>query len=153
MGEKTMTTLAAYQDEFKPPSGRLTTSAFGINRTPIWLVSTSDRINELVRLPLGWDGHDGRPVNFDVADFAVQFLLQTLEPDGPAPLVVPLSYGGLQLEWHEQGIDLEIEVEAPNRIFVSFEDGESGEEFEQEFSTDYTEVTHIMRILASRVRY
>ncbi len=153
MGEKTMTALAAYQDEFEPPSGRLTTSAFGINRTPIWLVSTYDRISELVRLPLGWDGHDGRPVNFDVAAFAVQFLLQTLEPDGPAPLVVPLSYGGLQLEWHERGIDLEIEVEAPNRIFVSFEDRETSEEFEQEFSTDYTEVTRIMRILALRPRY
>ena len=148
-----MTALAAYQDEFEPPSGRLTTSAFSINRTPIWLVSTSDRVIELVRLPLGWDGHDGRPANFDVADFAVQFLLQTLELDGPAPLVVPLSYGGLQLEWHERGIDLEIEVEAPNRIFVSFEDRESGEAFEQEFSTDYTEVTRIMRILASRPRY
>ncbi len=85
-------------------------------------------MNELMRLPLGWDGHDGRPVDFDVADFAVQFLLQTLEPNGPAPLVVPTSYGGLQLEWHEQEIDLEIEVEAPNRIFVSFEDRESGEE-------------------------
>ena len=153
MGEKKMTALAAYQNEFEPPSGRLTTSAFGINRTPIWLVSTSDRIIELVRLPFGWDGHDGRPVNFDVADFAVQILLQTLELDGPAPLVVPLSYGGLQLEWHEQGIDLEIEVEAPNRIFVSFEDRETGETFEQEFSTDYTEVTRIMRILASRPRY
>lgn len=153
MGEKTMTALAAYQDEFEPPSGRSTTSAFGINRTPIWLLSTSDRIIELVRLSLGWDGHDGRPVNFDVAAFAVQFLLQTLEPDGPAPLVVPLSYGGVQLEWHEEGIDLEIEVEAPNRIFVSFEDRETGEEFEQEFSTDYTEVTRIMRILASRPRY
>lgn len=133
-------------------SGGATTSAFGVNRFPNWLLSVCNRLNELVRLPLGWDGHDGRPVELDVAVFAAQFLLQTLEPDGPAPLVVPLSYGGVQLEWHENGIDLEIEVEAANRIFVSFEDRETGEEFEKGFSTNYTEVARIMRILASRQR-
>lgn len=134
-------------------SGGLTTSAFSVNRFPSWLLSTFDRIRELVVLPTGWDGHDGRPVDIDVAAFAIQFLLQTLEPDGPAPQVVPLSYGGIQLEWHEQGIDLEVEVEAPNRIFVSFEDQISGEEFERGFSTDYTEVSRIMGILASRQRH
>ena len=94
-------------------SGGLTTSAFGVNRFPSWLLSTVDRIRELVMLPVGWDGHDGRPVDIDLAAFAVQFLLQMLEPDGPAPQIVPLSYGGIQLEWHEQGIDLDVEGDAP----------------------------------------
>lgn len=169
-----MTAIAAYDDEndallsYRPrprdpvrqtltddpisswPSGGLTTSAFGVNRLPFWLLSTCDRMRELVVLPVGWDGHDGQPVNIDVAEFAVQFLLQTLEPDSSAPQVVPLSYGGIQLEWHENGIDLEIEVESPNRIFVSFENHVSGEEFERAFSTDYTEVTRTIGALASR---
>jgi len=135
------------------PGGGQTTSAFGVNRFPSWLLPTIDRMRELVMLPVGWDGHDGRPVEIDVAVFAVQFLWQTLEPDSPAPQIVPLSYGGVQLEWHEQGMDLEVEVEGPNRIFVSFEDHMSGEEFERAFSTDYTEVTRIMGILASRQQH
>lgn len=134
-------------------SGGLATTAFGANRIPTWLLPTIDHMRELAMLPVGWDGHDGRPVDIGIAAFAIQFLLQTLEPDGPAPQVVPLSYGGIQLEWHEQGIDLEVEVEAPNRIFVSFEDQVSGEKFEREFSTDYTEVTRVMGILASRQQH
>lgn len=134
-------------------NGGLTTSAFGVNRFPSWLLLIIDRMRELVMLPVCWDGHDGQPVDIGIAAFAVQFLLQTLEPDSPVPQVVPLSYGGIQLEWHEQGIDLEIEVEGPNRVFVSFEDHVSGEEFERAFSTDYTEITRIMRILASGQRH
>jgi len=171
-----MTALVAYQDESEAPwvgqgrpqyagrqgltaenvlapvDDRLTTSVFGIERTPNWFVPMCNRIKELMKLEPGWDGHDGKPVDSDVANFAAKFLRETLEPDGPVPQVVPLSYGGLQFEWHEKGIDLEIEVEAPNRIFVSFEDSKTDEELEGEFSTDYTEVMHVMRILESRSR-
>lgn len=176
MGQKTVTALAAYDNGYitqlaslvrprrlvrqrltdeavlAPSGGGSAISAFGINRSPDWLVPACDRIVDLVELSPGWDGHDGKPVDFDVAAFAIQFLLETLEPEGPGPVIVPLSYGGLQLEWHEQGIDLEIEIEAPNKIFVSFEDQETGRELEREFSTDYTEVTRIMQILALRSR-
>ena len=132
------------------PGGGLTTSAFSVNRFPTWLLSICDKVSELVQLPTGWDGHDGRPVKLDVAAFAIQFLFETLEPDGPEPQIVPLSYGGVQLEWHEQQIDLEIEVVAPNRMFVSFEDHKTGEEFEKEFSTNYAEVARVLRLLSLR---
>ena len=108
------------------------------------------KLSDLINLPEGWDGHLGRPVDFDVAKFAVKFLASTLDSESPAPQIVPLSYGGLQLEWHERDIDLEIEIEIPNRLFVSFTDHRGDEEFEREFSADYSEVTRVLRILSTR---
>lgn len=128
----------------------LSTLAFGVDQTPNWLPAVYGRMQELMSLDIGWDGHNGQPVSRDIAGFAIEFLLQTMTTDGPPPQLVPLSYGGVQLEWHEKEIDLEIEVEAPNRIFVSFEDHQSGEEFEKEFSTEYREVTRVLRMLAVR---
>ncbi len=133
-------------------SGVPSTAAFAISGDPAWLPTVQERIRQLVGLPEGWDGHDGKPVKIDVARFALRLLRETLDPLGPAPQLVPLSYGGLQLEWHENGIDLEIEVEAANRIFVSFEDHSTGEQLEKEMSTDYREVSQIMRRLAAGCR-
>lgn len=133
-------------------SGEPSTSVFGVNRSPNWLPDILNRLVGLVRLPRGWDGHDGQPVKIDVASFAIQFILETSEPNISAPQIVPLSYGGIQLEWHEHGIDLEIEIQAPNKTFVSFKDHRTGEEFESEFSTDYAEVMRVMRVLASSQR-
>lgn len=125
----------------------LTGSVFGAGRLPRWLVPARDRISELVQLPWGWDGHDGCPVKIDIAKFAIRILLQVLESDSPAPQIVPLSGGGAQLEWHQNGIDLEIEIDAPNQVFVSFEDLESGIGFERSFSTDYGDLVPIIRRL------
>lgn len=125
----------------------LTGSVFGTGRLPRWLAPARDRVSEIVQLPWGWDGHDGCPVKIDIAKFAIRFLLQVLAPESPAPQIVPLSGGGIQLEWHQNGVDLEIEIDAPNQVFVSFEDLESGMEFERSFSTDYGDLAPILRRL------
>jgi hypothetical protein len=57
-------------------------------------------------------------------------LVEVMDNDAPAPSVVPLSDGGVQLEWHRRGRNLEIEFpadEAPG--FYYYEDGS---EFESE---------------------
>ena len=139
-----------YYPAFRLVSDHQTTSVFAANREPNWLPSVLNQVYGLILLSPGWDGHGGKAIAIDIIDFTIQFLRDTLAPDGPEPQLVPLSYGGIQLEWHENGIDLEIEVIAANRLFVSFEDHENGRDLEREFSTDFTDVSRILRLLTMR---
>ena len=50
-----------------------------------------------------------------------------MDESTPAPQLVPTPSGGIQAEWHENGIDLEIETLSSTRFAFYFEDLESGE--------------------------
>lgn len=102
------------------------TSAYSALVTPKWREPVERQCLDLVRLPENWDLHGGRPIDRDTVVFAVDMLTRVLRPSTPPPYLVPASYGGLQAEWHEKGIDLEIEVVAPNRVCVSYEDSQTG---------------------------
>lgn len=102
-------------------------SVFGVAREPEWLPQIQVRLIDLLKLPERWDGHDGKPVNTETMVFALQFLAQELDASTPAPWLVPLSYGGVQAEWHEKELDLEIEFIAPNKIHAFYEDHRSGQ--------------------------
>lgn len=66
-------------------------------------------INDLTRLPPGWDGYHGIAVLPGVAEHALRLLEEIGAHTQIVPDVVPLSNGGMQLEWYV-GID-EVEVE------------------------------------------
>ena len=49
-----------------------------------------------------------------------------MRSETPLPSLVPTSQGGIQAEWHQEGIDLEIEATSSHRFAVYLEDVESG---------------------------
>lgn len=57
----------------------------------------------LAALPENWDSHGGRPIDRDVLDLLALLLTEPAQP-------VPLSSGGVQLEWHNGMWDVEIEL-------------------------------------------
>ena len=59
-----------------------------------------------------------------------------MQPGVPLPSITPLSYGGVQLEWHRKGWDLEIEIVGAGKIQVFARDIQSGEESELELGAD-----------------
>jgi hypothetical protein len=71
-----------------------------------------DAIMDCTRLPPGWDSYDGAPTSQAAAVAALR-LLSVLTT---APAVVPCSDGGVQLEWHTQGVDIEIACGADGTI-------------------------------------
>jgi hypothetical protein len=83
-----------------------------------WRNYVVERLTQLCRLKRGWDGHGGRPLDGATAIFTGQVLASMMLPDVPRPSIMPLSYGGAQIEWHRRGWDVEIEVAAPNRVVV-----------------------------------
>jgi hypothetical protein len=84
-----------------------------------WRRAAERRLIELIRLPAGWDGHQGKPVNAIIASYAYGLLEALLtRPGVPLATLTPLSYGGLMLEWHRKGWDVEIEINTPSSHYV-----------------------------------
>jgi hypothetical protein len=99
------------------------------------------RLNELVRLPRGWDGYSAEPVSFANAQFALRLLETILPPNVPTPQIVPGTSGDLQIEWHTRTGDMELHVQAPNHVHAwrALADGDADGE-ELHLTTDFSEL-------------
>jgi hypothetical protein len=81
-----------------------------------WADEVRARLNHVCSLPVGWDGYHGRPTRFDAAEFALRLLQRVCKPHTPAPFIVPLPCGGLQIEWHEKSAIIELGIRAPMEV-------------------------------------
>ena len=75
-------------------------------------LQTMSHLLHLAELPKGWDSYDGNQVGQRAIRAALLFVSQLSLPNLPRPSVVPCSDGGLQIEWHEAGVDLEVAFDA-----------------------------------------
>jgi hypothetical protein len=76
---------------------------------PGWLDPTIQTMQRLAHLPGNWSSY-GNCLIEDIAIIrAAEVLAEVLDADGLAPSIVPTSQGGVQLEWHRNGDDVEIE--------------------------------------------
>jgi hypothetical protein len=80
------------------------------------------QLEEFVQYPAGWDSYHAPPLRTDTANFALYVLSTIMHKRTPMPQVVPTSAGGVQLEWHEKDIDLELHITAPFECQVWFYD-------------------------------
>jgi hypothetical protein len=95
---------------------------------PAWLLPTICALEDLLHLPGNWDGYGAVRIKEQIAENALLVLVEIMEDDAPVPSVVPLSDGGIQVEWHRRGRNLEIEFpadEAP--AFYYYEDRKESE--------------------------
>lgn len=103
---------------------------------PVWLQPTVQGFADLLALPRGWDSYDAPKIKFAAVRSALDLLVATLKPQSPGPSVVPTVQGGLQLEWHIQGIDLEIRLDSPDKVDIFCEDLHAGIEWEGSIPSD-----------------
>ena len=82
---------------------------------------------KLLRLPKGWNSYSAKPIGPPNAIRAIQLLAELLRPETPPPVVVPTVRGGIQLEWHTRGVNIEIYVESPKNVSFFAEEVRSGE--------------------------
>jgi hypothetical protein len=79
-------------------------------------------MDKFTQLPKGWDSYDASPLRADVPAFAMAVLKAIMKPHTPLPQVVPTSVGGVQMEWHQNNVDLEMHITAPHECEVWFRD-------------------------------
>ncbi len=78
---------------------------------PAWLREVEDEMVKLLSLEAGWDSYGALQVDPAQVVSAIALLRRIVnEVDTSRPSVVPTNKGGVQLEWHERGTDLEIEM-------------------------------------------
>jgi len=115
-----------------------------------WLTATTEAFERAADLPANWDSYNARPVEKKVFIRAQAMLTSALPDNAPAPSVVPTPTGGLMLEWHRRGLDLEIEVTDDGRTIVAYEDRTRGEDWEEEFTDDRDRLAAVMGYLVER---
>ncbi len=81
-------------------------------RIPGWLKPTLKRATRLFLLPFNWDNEGGKVIERSSVMSAITSLMDLMGDNSSLPQWLPTSEGGVQLEWHEGGIDLEIEFSA-----------------------------------------
>lgn len=90
-----------------------------------WLRAAIRRVEDLTALAPGWDGYGAKAIDAGVALQVVSFLLDHAYRTLPEPAIVPLADGGLQIEWHHNGVDLEIAF-SDDEAAVFLEDHQTG---------------------------
>jgi len=100
------------------------------SKRPRWLPDVLRRLQQLSRSPFGWDGEGGTPLQPGALEASAVVLAEIMAEQSLPPQLVLTHEGGLQLEWHERGVDLEVEVRPSGEVEVLCTDRRSGEEWD-----------------------
>ena len=106
-----------------------------------WMVPTVQSLVEALDLPHGWDSYGGKAIDPRCIAAALEMLMRVMRKNTPKPAVVPTSRGGIQLEWHTRGVDLEVEFLSPTHVRGLFGDLRAGTELESDLSFDQRPLT------------
>lgn len=87
------------------------------------LSASVEAINTLLSLPPGWDTYGALAPSVEAAKKAISILRSLARAGGRMPAIVPTSTGGIQLEWHNSGVDVEIEIEQNGAVSAFVETG------------------------------
>ena len=117
---------------------------------PEWVIATVEKLCDLLWLKANWDSYGAAPVDRFTVELALDILFATMQSTSPSPSVVPTSCGGVQLEWHTGGIDLEIEIEPAGLIEAFFCDQQMNREWERSLGSDYSALTDAINSLTER---
>lgn len=98
---------------------------------PDWVGHAATVLTELLALPENWNGYGAQVIERPVVPVVLNFLAYVFaEGTPPLPDLVPTIDGGVQLEWHVGGFDLEVEFSPRTGVRAYFCDEAAGEEWE-----------------------
>jgi hypothetical protein len=115
---------------------------------PAWFDPLMQGFVDLMTLPPNWDSYGAGPIDQRVIHEAMSMINGLLVPASPAPRIVPLSSGGLQLEWHRRGVDLEVVFDREGPPFFYYQNSATGEEADHQLPQDNALLKSIIGNLA-----
>ncbi len=96
------------------------------------------RLGELAKLPENWDGYGSLPPTQIAIELVMDLLLNIDDRHLPAARVVPVSDGGVQLEWRTADRELHLEVAGDGTgQYLQMQDGQPQKEDEVTPRIDY----------------
>jgi hypothetical protein len=99
-----------------------------------WATLLSETVQRLAALKAGWDGVGSIPVRRSLLDEATRIVRQALVglKNAAPPYLVPGGDGSVQIEWHQQNQELELDLAADGSRWIWIRDHLSGQEIEGE---------------------
>ena len=122
----------------------------GGERAPEWLGRTEEALQSLLTLPENWDSYGARVIEPRAVHVAIELLRSIVHLGTPQAVVVPTNRGGIQVEWHTGGIDLEIEITADSEVRVLYENPQENAEEEFELGSDLKPLTDLTAKVSRR---
>jgi hypothetical protein len=113
-----------------------------------WFVPVRDSIYELLSMQENWDSYGAAPIRPEFVATASSLLRSIMDQNTPLPAIVPTTPGGVQIEWHRDGIDLEIEIQSTSQISVYFEDARTGVSWEEGLTSDLHKLSDVVSLLS-----
>lgn len=113
-----------------------------VGEGPFWLDSVYRRFEHLLSLPDNWDSYGAIKISEDAVAQAYRVLSKLNLNDESLPSIIPSNDGNIQLEWHLQNIDIEIEIPSEGMVNLYIEDstGETVKEIDKEYSVSSDEL-------------
>lgn len=94
-----------------------------------WQIAAVIGILKAANLPDDWDGYGSPPPLQSVVNASIRLLIGVNFDDLPNPYVIPVSGGGLQIEWSVAQRELELEILPDGSVeFLKAERGQPLEE-------------------------
>ncbi len=87
-----------------------------------WQIEVQNHLLKYVKMQPGWDSYGAPRIGRDTGMFALSILNDVMRTRTPIPQVVPSGAGGVQIEWHQKGVDLELHITAPYECELWFQD-------------------------------
>jgi len=122
-------------NHFPRGTGAQTVQVTSVLEQTLWSKSARHRLQELSALPQNWNGYGSPVVNKDAIEHSFTLLSELGKLGMPEPNIVPVSGGGLQLEWRRSGAEIEIEIFPDRSIHFLVVDA-AGEMFEGRVSNN-----------------
>lgn len=117
---------------------------------PAWLEPTVLSLARLLNLAADWDSYGAPAIEPRTVQATLELLRATMRDDSPAPATVPMSSGGVQVEWHEAGLEIEVRISARGGPWLVHEDLHTGHIQEADLSLDLGPLTRALDELATR---
>ena len=114
-----------------------------------WVGSLLQGFANLLTLEANWDGENGKPIAPALVSSALKFVdrISMVDFRLPPPSIVPISDGGLQIEWHRAGKDFEIEFSPDGSIRYYYYDSSTGGGQEGSVTHDMSTVQQLLEQL------
>jgi len=114
---------------------------------PAWFDALAQGFVDLLTLPPDWDSYGAGPIDPVLVNTGMNFINGLLGPASPAPRVVPLSSGGLQMDWHRGSVDLEVVFDRGEVPFFYYRNRTNNEESDHALP----ENAHLLKAIIDRL--
>jgi hypothetical protein len=117
-----------------------------------WQIEVQSRLLKYLKMQPGWDSYSAPRIGWGTGMFALSILNDVMRTRTPIPQVVPSGAGGVQLEWHQKGIDLELHIAAPYDCELWFQDHRNPQQppVSLELTDNFSAVLTFIELLTTR---